>query len=135
MFQLFAVSVPVLLLALSGVFALVSLAIWFVFLRPVPRQTAVGVIVAKKYTPATTYARSEVTGRRSGFYTTTSIPIADCYVFEVQVKGWSQPARVALNTGAAERFDVGQTVRIEYQIRGIPGIWQRAYVWDMQHAA
>jgi hypothetical protein len=122
------------LMIVAGFFALLSLAIWFVFLRPVPRQIAVGVITAKHYKPAGTYTRSETLGRRSGFYTQTSIPIAAGYVFKVNVETLPFLARVALNVGAAEAFELGQTVRIEYQIRGVPGLWQRAYVLSMQAA-
>jgi len=36
--------------------------------------------------------------------------------------------RYAINPVAAAEFDVGQAVRVEYQERGIPPLWQRIYV-------
>jgi hypothetical protein len=96
--------------------------------RP-PARTA-----SKHYEPAGTCTRSEAPRHRSDPDTQVSIPNAECYVFEVKVENLSGSTHVALNVGASSAFAVGHAVRIEYQIRGIPQLWSRAYVLDMQPA-
>jgi len=118
---------------LAAVFGLISVLIWFVFLRPVAKRSAVGVIRNKQFKPAGEYWQQPA-GQRGGFWTPTRIPIAECYVFEIQVEGWPDVAHASLNTVAAREFEVGQRVNIEYQERGIPFLWKRAYVLDMTPA-
>jgi hypothetical protein len=123
---------PSLLLAFAGFRLVFSLSIWWVFLRPVPQKTAVGVITEKTYKPAGTYWQ-QPTGVGRSFWTPTRIPIAECFVFTVRLDGLPVEARVALNTVAARDFEIGQTVSIEYVERGLPLIWKRVYVRDMKH--
>ena len=68
---------------------------------------------------------------RSAFFAPAHIPIAECYVFTVQVDALAADVAVALNTVAAEEFNAGQRVNIEYQERSLPGIWRRVYVLRM----
>jgi hypothetical protein len=124
---------PTVLLALAVAFALLALLIWWVFLRPVPRQTASGVITQKTFKPASTYWQYPG-GERTNFWTPTAIPIAECYVFTVRVEGQPVEAYFALNTTAAKSFEVGQGVTISYERRGLPPLWERVYVMDMRHA-
>jgi hypothetical protein len=123
------------LLTLAGLFALASLLIALAFVRPVPRQTAAGIITAKDFKPADTYTHVQMTGRRNGFYSTTTIPIAECYVFTLGVEGWPEDARYALNTIAAKEFQVGQKVNIIYEVRSLPLFWKRVYVVDMMRTS
>ncbi len=109
------------------------LAVWFVFLRPVPRRTGVGIITAKIFKPAGVYYQFP-TGDRTNFFTPTRIPISECYVFTIRVDGQPLPAMFSLNTTAAERFDVGQKVSIAYEVRGVPLIWKVACVLEMDMA-
>ena len=88
-------------LVLAAFFALLTLGIWWVFLRPVPRQTAVGVITGKTFKPASTYWQYPG-GERTNFWTPTAIPIAECYVFTIRVEGQPVEAYFALNTTAAK---------------------------------
>jgi hypothetical protein len=103
--------------------------IWFVFLRPVPRRVARGVIVGKKFKPATKHVQYPEGGRAP-----KHIPIAECYVFTVQVDGEPSTAAYSLNTTAAEPFAEGQAVDIVYEVRGIPGIWKAACILEMKRA-
>jgi hypothetical protein len=121
---------PKLQLILAATFGLISVLIWFVFLRPVPKRSTVGVIRNKQFKPAGEYSQQPA-GDRSGFRLPTRIPIAECYVFEIQVEGWPAAAHTSLNTVAAREFEVGQKVNIEYQERGIPFLWKRVYVINM----
>lgn len=121
---------PKLQLIIAAIFGLISISIWLVFLRPVPTKSAVGVIRNKQFKPAGEYTQQHA-GQRSGFYAPTRIPIAECYIFEIQVEGWPEMARAALNTVAAQGFEVGQPANIEYQERGVPLIWKRVYVMKM----
>jgi hypothetical protein len=113
--------------------ALMAGLIWFTFLRPVPTQTAGGVICSKFFKPAGEYLQQS-TGSRDGFWTPTRIPIAECYVFGILVDGSPGEARIACNAGDARVFKVGQRVQKEYVERGFPLIWKRIYVTDMKLA-
>jgi hypothetical protein len=114
-------------------FALSAVSIWFTFLRPVAPKTAVGIIRTKTVKPAGEYWQQPA-GARSSFLMATKIPIAECYVFGIQMDGQAGEARVSLNTVAAQAFDVGHRVRIQYVKRGLPLIWKRIYVTDMVRA-
>ena len=113
--------------AICGIFIL---TIWFVFLRPVERKTAQGVITHKIFKPAGQYVQYPV-GMRSAFFTPSRIPIAECYVFTIQVDDLAADVAVALNTLAADEYNVGQKVKIQYEERSLPGIWRRVYVTQM----
>lgn len=119
------------LILVALLFALIAGLLWFAFLRPVPVQTALGVIRSKSYKPAGEYWQQPV-GNREGFWTPTRIPIAECYVFGILVEGRPGEARIARNTVEARAFNVGQRVQIEYVERGLPPIWKRIYVSDMK---
>ena len=120
-----------LLIAIAICCLSVSLATWFVFLRPVPRQTISGAITRKTFKPSSTYWQYP-TGNRAGFWTPAQIPIAEGYVFVIEVKGQPADAFYFLNTTAAKAFEVGQRVEIDFEERGIPPIWHRVYVMDMR---
>ena len=119
------------MIVVASLFALTAGLIWFVFLRPAPVQTALGVIHSKSYKPAGEYWQQPV-GNRDGFWTPTRIPIAECYIFGIQVEGQAGEARIARNTIEAQAFNVGQRVQIEYVERGLPLICKRIYVTDMK---
>ncbi|MDZ4779721.1 MAG: hypothetical protein SGJ19_05670 [Planctomycetia bacterium] len=115
-----------LLLAFAG-------AVWWIFIRPVPRLTVVGTIVAKDYKGPETYRRYQVGGGRD-FRPPTEMKIADGYVFTIRAEGLSQDVRYTLNTVAAQRFDIGQRVEVTFEVRGIPGIWRVQAGVDMRAA-
>ena len=117
-------------LIIAAVGAVFALGIWYVFVRPVPRQSADGVITQKTFKPASTYWQYPG-GQRTNFWTPTAIPIAACYVFAIRVDGQPAQAFYALNTTAAKAFEVGQRVKISYETRGLPPLWERVYVMDM----
>lgn len=121
-----------LLLGFAAILGAFALLMWFAFLRPVERKTAQGVITRKIFKPAGEYVQYPV-GMRSAFFAPSRIPIAECYVFTLQVDALAADVGVALNTLAAEEYNIGQKVNIEYQERGLPGIWRRVYVIRMSH--
>ncbi|TFG37659.1 MAG: hypothetical protein E4H46_01335 [Desulfobacterales bacterium] len=113
-------------------FAIVAVGIWFVFLRPVPLQKATGTITHKIFKPAGEHWQYPV-GLNRDFLLPTKIPIAESYIFGIQIDGSGQAAvGYALNTVASKEFEVGNRVQIEYQERGIPLLWKRLYVLDMR---
>ena len=118
------------LLAVAIVFAVIAVAIWAVFLRPVPVETASGIITRKTFKPAGTYWQYPV-GIDRGFRTATPIPIAEAYVFELEIDGLQGPVFFSLNTVASQAFEVGQSVQIRYKTRVIPLLFKRLYVLDM----
>jgi hypothetical protein len=118
----------------AAIFGLVSLSIWFVFLRQVPIQTAVGTITTKTFKPADVHIQQPTESGR-GFRTPSKVPIAESYIFEIQVDGISQIIRASENTVRAGGFSVGDKVSIQYQERGFPLLWKRLYVLSMDASA
>ena len=94
------------------------------------KRVLLGTIAKKTFKPAGTYWQYPV-GVSRGLRTATPIPIAEAYVFEVTLDGFAGPVFYSLNTVASQAFDVGTTVQIRYQERGIPFIWKRVYILDM----
>jgi hypothetical protein len=112
-------------------FAIVAVGIWLVFLRPVPLQKATGTIKYKIFKPAGEYVQYPV-GLNRGFMLPTKIPIAESYIFGIQIDGSGEVGGYALNTVASKEFEVGKRVDIDYQERSIPLLWRRLYVLDMR---
>jgi hypothetical protein len=127
-----AASVKFLLIA-AAVFAFAAVFIGCAFLKTSPPQTATGVIRSKTGYGGGTYSQPQV-GAERGFRASTSIPLAPSYTFEVAVEGLPELARCSLNTIAAEKFEVGQKVRVEYIVRGTKPFWSRVYVTSMEAA-
>jgi|SRR5450755_3050164 len=120
------------LFTFAAIFAVLAVAMWLVFLRPGQRRTAQGVITHKIFKPAGQYVQYPV-GMRDSFYSPSTIPIAECYVFAIHVEEPPLDVGYSLNTIAAGDFAVGQRVRLEYQERSVPLLWKRIYVTRMQH--
>jgi hypothetical protein len=118
-------------LAVCGFFAVLAVLLWFFFVRPVPSQWLTGTIASKTFKPAGTYWQYPP-GIRQGFRTANAIPIAESFVFEIEVPELPGPAFLGLNVVASEGFGVGQRVRIEVIERNVPGVWRRVYVLDMK---
>ena len=115
------------------IFAIGFLAIWFVFLRPVPIQTATGTIRGKAFREGGVYWQGHQ-GLSRGFRTPTPIEIAEAYVFQIEVGGLPEPLTYALNTVASDSFAVGDVVHVEFQTVGVPPFWTRSYVREIQPA-
>ena len=118
------------LLPFAAICAVGALVLWLVFLRPVDRKTAQGVITYKIFKPAGQYIQYPV-GMRSAFFAPSRIPVAECYVFAVRVDSLAGDVGYALNTVAAQEYEVGQTVKIQYEERSLPPVWRRIYVTNM----
>ncbi|MGO9109810.1 MAG: hypothetical protein ACLP9L_11310 [Thermoguttaceae bacterium] len=116
----------------AAILAFLALGIWAVFLRPVPRRTTRAVIAAKTFKPAGEYWQWQAAGDDRNFRTPTRIPIAECYVFTLRADDLPGDVIYGVNTIAANAFEVGQAVEIQYQKRALPGIWRRYYVLDMK---
>jgi hypothetical protein len=119
-----------LLLGFAAILGAFALLVWYVFLRPVEVRAGHGIITNKIFKPAGQYVQYPV-GMRTGFFAPARIPIAECYVFTIQVEDLAADVGVAVNTLAAEEFNVGEPVKIQYQERSLPGIWRRVYVLRM----
>lgn len=117
------------LLIISALFGILSITIWFVFLRPVPVYTSEGEIVSKEYKPESTYYQYPV-GHPRGFRTPNAIPIAESYGFEIRLSGSNEHVRTALNVVAGGEFKVGDRVSVDYVRRGFLW-WDRVYVLGM----
>jgi hypothetical protein len=111
-------------------FTAAAIAIWAVFLRPIPAQTGFGTIARKTFKPEGTYWQYPSDPNR-GFRMATPIPIAEAYVFEITAGEFKSPIFFSLNTTASKAFEVGQRVQIQYRERSVPFIGKRLYVLDM----
>lgn len=118
-------------LVIAALGGLCVAGIWLVFLRPVPRQGAAGVITQKTFKPASTRWIAPV-GQRTNFGTPTSMPVTEAYIFTIRTDDRNADAIVSLNTTASERFAVGQRVSIDYEERGFGSLWRRVYVLNMR---
>ena len=105
---------------------------WFAFIRPVPEETATGRITGRWHKPEgeTTVTPS---GANRGFRAPIRIPIAEAYIFEIELDG-GDTIGASLNVILGRDFEAGQRVRIRYIRRGIPPFWTRRMVTSMESA-
>ena len=120
------------LLLCAGILVFFAAGMWFVFLLSVEQRTAHGVITHKIFKPAGQYVQYPA-GMRDTFYSPSTIPIAECYVFAIHLDQSPLEVGYSLNTIAAHEFEVGQRVNIQYQERSIPVLGKRLYVTQMSH--
>ena len=121
------------LLVCAAVLALGAVLIGCAFLKSSPPQTGVGFIRSKTGVGGGTYWQQSG-GAQRGFRTATPVSIAPSYVFEIELEGIPARARYSLNPSAAEKFEVGQKVRVEYLVRGTRLLWSRIYLTKMEPA-
>ena len=118
---------PYVLFGFAAVCALFSLAVWYAFLRPVEQKSARGVVTGKRFKPAGEYVQYPG-GARDGFYPPNRIPIAECYVLTIHVDELHADLGYAVNTLAAEVYQVGEAVNVQYVERSLPLVWRRIYL-------
>jgi hypothetical protein len=117
----------------AAVLAAFAGAMWFGFIRPAPRETALGTITAKVHKPEGTYHQVPVETNRS-FRTPNRIPIAESYLFNIAVDGMKDPVATALNVVMSQQFAEGQRVRVTYERRGFGPVLRRLRVIEMKPA-
>ncbi len=119
------------ILILAGLFSVSALTIGCVFFGSGEPRRVVGTIKDTFQRSGSTYTQYPVGSDRS-FRTPTNIPIAESVIFEIAIDGREEPLRYSTNTVDARKFSVGQQVTVEYIERGIPLIWKRVYVTNME---
>ncbi|NJD10276.1 MAG: hypothetical protein FIB01_07465 [Gemmatimonadetes bacterium] len=107
-------------------------AMWYGFIRPVPEQTAMGRILAKYHKPEGETVVS-ISGANRGFQTPTRIPIAEAYLFDVELDG-GQRVGASLNVVMGRDLGEGQRVRVRYIKRGFPPFWSKLMVTALEPA-
>ncbi|MFL6449152.1 MAG: hypothetical protein ACJ746_15915 [Bryobacteraceae bacterium] len=117
------------LLLTAVTLAVVSVLIWWVLVRPISPQSAIGTIVGKTYHAPGEYTRLR-TGPRREVWSREKINLPEGYVFDIDL-GNAKLVHYGLSDGAAAEFNIGQKVRIEYEERKLPYVWKRAYVRKM----
>ena len=96
------------------------------------RQTATGTILTKEHKPEGEYTQTPAGARRDGFWTPTKIPIAEAFIFEIQLD--TPPGgviRYSCNVLLGRRYEKGNRVEVDYEIRGTI-LGKRAYVLDLR---
>lgn len=124
---------PKIQLIVASAFLVVALGIWVVFLRPAPLRTATGIVRSKTFQASGAYVQYQP-GTRQGFYTPTTIPTSEHFIIGIQVPGYPTELRYAANPTEASGLEIGQQVRVDYQERGIPPVWNRVYVIDLKRS-
>jgi hypothetical protein len=114
-------------------FALLSLAIWFVMVRPVPQIAAVGTVKRKTHKPEGAYWQYQA-GDRPGFRVPTKITIAEGYVLEIESPEIDGLVYAVINTVEARDYEVGDQVELKYSVRSLPPIWSKKYVTEISKA-
>lgn len=118
------------MLIIAGFFAILSVLIVLVFLRPSATLKAKGTIIEKTFVPASNYSQQPV-GAQRGFRGTNTIPISESYTFKIKLDSGKIISN-NINTISASKFDVGQTVDVTYTQKGIPLIWKKILVTEMK---
>lgn len=122
------IAIPVALLAL-----LTAGVLWYMLIRRVPEQTAVGTIAGQsfaeserveKLVPQT--GRAVETGPRRTAYT-----LPDRHVYTLQLDGREAPIQHSIQSIGKPQFEIGQRVEVLYQERYIPFLGSRVYVRDI----
>lgn len=119
------------------IFAAVALAVagvlWLAFLRPVPTEEGIGVIAAKTLAEARDYTRINTNTGRSEYHS-EAIRTPKGYAFSVDLPDGRGQGTFFLAEKFGEPFQVGQRVKMTYQVRGLPPFWKRAFVLSMDPA-
>lgn len=118
---------------MAFVFAFLSLAIWFVMLRPTPTMTATGTVQRKTHKPEGEYWQYQA-GDRPGFRVPTKITIAEAYVLQIESPDIAEPVYAVVNVIEAREYEVGDKVQLKYIQRSLPPVWSKKYVTEIEKA-
>jgi hypothetical protein len=110
--------------------AVVAGLLFIIFVRPVEPRTAVGRITEKAFQEARTLTRVNA-GPRREVWGTTNRRLPAAFVFTIRLEDGDAELRHWMERVAAEEFQIGDTVTVTYETRGIPGVWVKQYVRKM----
>ncbi len=91
-----------------------------------------GVIKDKSFRAARTIRQEPVGVRRQDWGSAREIRFPDNDVFVIRLEDPAEDVRFSMPAGAGDVFEVGQKVRVEYEIRSIPLIWRKVLVRGMK---
>ena len=117
-------------LASAAVLALLALALWLTFLRPVQEQSRLGTVLHKAPVAGRKYAQYPVEANR-GFRQPHEIALAESFAFELRLDDVPGLVRASFNTIKSQQFEVGQRVRVRYVERSLGPFGRRVTVLDM----
>ncbi len=117
------VAIPIILLSLlaAGLF-------WYVLVRPVPEQTAVGRISGRSFQPREVSQRTVARSRVEQAPRTVTYELPDRYVYEIQFEDRDMTARFSQPAVQGSELEVGQRVRVVYYERRVPLVWRKLYI-------
>lgn len=116
--------------ALAVVFAIVM---WAAFIRAVPTRAGVGTITGKTLKAARDVKNTPLNDGRSTL-NPSSVRIPQGYAFEVELPDGAGTGVHYLEEKFGEPFQVGQKVKVSYQVKGLPPLWKRTFVLEMDPA-
>ena len=97
--------------------------IWLFLVRESKVIHGTAYITEKIYKEPSVYSRSNAGINRS-FQSNTNINIAESYVLVLKIENEQKETAYGLNTILAEKYSVGQKVKVLYTKQGLPFIWQ-----------
>lgn len=121
---------PLFLLCLAALAAFVAVAMWYGYARPPAPVSATGTITDKTFLPAHA-VKGYFGGARRENWTEWRVQVPDSYLFQIQAEKLPSSVQYSLPVVQAKKFGVGQRVRIEYVMRGIPGFGRKIQVTKM----
>ncbi len=102
-------------------------------LPPATELEGMGSITSKTLVAARSITRINTNAGRSEYHS-ESVRVPQGYEFTVDLPEGRGPGVYYLEEQFGEPFKVGQRVKVTYKVRGLPPLWKRAYVLEMDPA-
>jgi hypothetical protein len=116
---------PKIYLGFAAACVVCSLIIWYALFRSTPTQTETGTVTAMVYQASSTYTQSN-SNIDPSYYRQYNIPIADFYALTILLAD-GQTVTAAVNTVDAKNYNVGQSVQVQFTMKGFLG-WKKVLV-------
>jgi hypothetical protein len=117
---------PYIALPIAAIALIASGIIYFVLVRPVPSQTAKGVITSKSFQQERDMSRVMVGPRRESATTIRRTSPAG-YVFAIRLDNGGGDIRHFLPRSTGNEFQIGQRVSVTYDERGLRPFWTKRF--------
>ena len=117
-------------LIFAAVVLLITLGALWILRRSTPSQEGYGVIASREGRGPGSY--TQYTGGSGGIPRANTIELGASYAFGIDIKDGPENARYLLPKEAGEKLEVGQRVKVTYFTRGLPPIWSKVHVIELE---
>lgn len=104
--------------------------LWAAFIRPVATLEGIGMITGKTLQTARDVTNTTTNEGRTEYHS-SSVRVPQGYAFTVELPEGKGTGVFYLEEKFGEPFQIGQKVKISYQVRGLPPLWKRTFVLQM----